>query len=42
MDTNKALILLALASVIACPRPAHAQMTGQTVRHHRVEEEQDP
>lgn len=42
MDTNKALILLALAGVIACPRPAHAQTTGQTVRHHRIEEEQDP
>jgi Flp pilus assembly protein TadD len=42
MDTNKALILLALAGVIAWPRPAHAQMTGQTVRHHRVQEEQDP
>ena len=41
MDTNKALILLALAGVITWSRPAPAQMTGQTVRHHR-EEEQDP
>ena len=43
MDTNKALILLALTGLLALPHPAHAQMTGQTVRHHRVaEEEQDP
>jgi len=43
MDTNRVLILLALACLLAAPHPAHAQMTGQTVRHHRVpEEEPDP
>jgi Flp pilus assembly protein TadD len=44
MDTSKTLIiLLALAGVIAVAAPACAQMTGQTVRHHRVaEEEPDP
>jgi len=44
MDTNKALrvlILLAFAGLIAVA-PSHAQATGQTVRHHRVQEEQDP
>jgi len=43
MDTNKllrTLILLALAGPIATT-PSRAQYTGQTVRHHRVEE-QDP
>ena len=43
MDTNKALILLALGGLLALAQPAKAQMTGQTVRHHRVpEEEPDP
>ena len=44
MDTNRTLrtlILLALASLTAVA-PARAQETGQTVRHHHVEEEQDP
>lgn len=42
MDTSKALILLALAGLIAFAQPTRAQMSGQTVRHHRIEEEQDP
>ena len=45
MDTNKALrilTLLALAGPIAAT-PSPAQYTGQTVRHHRIaEEEHDP
>ncbi len=42
MDTNKALIRLALVGLIVLAPLARAQMTGQTVRHHRVPEEQDP
>jgi Flp pilus assembly protein TadD len=42
MDTNRTLLLLALAGLIAVAPPARAQMTGQTVRHHRVQEPQDP
>jgi len=42
MDTNRTLILLALAGVVAAAPPLRAQMSGQTVRHHRVAEEQDP
>jgi len=42
MATSKALILLALAGLLAVGSPSRAQMTGQTVRHHRVQEEQDP
>ena len=45
MDSNKilrTLILLALAGPIAAT-PSRAQYTGQTIRHHRVaEEEHDP
>jgi tetratricopeptide (TPR) repeat protein len=42
MDTNNPLLLITLAGLIALAPPAHAQMTGQTVRHHRVQEAQDP
>ncbi len=42
MDINRTLILLALAGLLAVVPPSHAQETGQTVRHHRVQEEQDP
>lgn len=42
MDTSRSLILLALAGLIAVVPLSCAQMTGQTVRHHRVQEEQDP
>jgi tetratricopeptide (TPR) repeat protein len=41
MDTNRTLLILALLGLIAVT-PARAQMTGQTVRHHRVQEPQDP
>jgi len=42
MDTNKALILLALGGLMAVTPAARAQMTGETVRHHRIQEEWDP
>jgi len=42
MDTNKTLLLLALAGLTAIAPPLPAQDTGQTIRHHRVAEEQDP
>jgi len=42
MDTNRTVILLALAGLLAVVPLSCAQMTGQTVRHHRVQEEQDP
>ncbi len=42
MDTNRTVILLALAGLIAVVPLSCAQMTGQTVRHHRVQEPQDP
>jgi len=42
MDTNRAFILLALAGLIAVAMPSRAQMTGQTIRHHRIADEQDP
>jgi tetratricopeptide (TPR) repeat protein len=42
MDMNRTLLLLALAGLIAVAPPARTQMTGQTVRHHRVQEPQDP
>jgi tetratricopeptide (TPR) repeat protein len=42
MDTNRTLILLAVAGLLAVALPLRAQMSGQTVRHHRVAEEQDP
>jgi len=42
MDTNKTLLLLALAGLVAVAPSSRAQDTGQTVRHHRVQEEQDP
>ena len=41
MDTNRTLILLTLCGLIAAAPPSCAQMSGQAVRHHRVEE-QDP
>jgi Flp pilus assembly protein TadD len=41
MDTNRTLTWLVLAGLIAVLPPLSAQMAGQTVRHHRVEE-QDP
>jgi tetratricopeptide (TPR) repeat protein len=41
METTKTLIALVLAGLMAAAT-AGAQMTGQTVRHHRVQEEQDP
>ncbi len=41
MDTNKTLIVLALAGLLTLTPAARAQMTGRTVRHHRVQEEQD-
>jgi len=42
MDTNRSLILLALAGLLAVVPPSYAQETDQTVRHHRGDEEQDP
>src|SRR6516225_1585672 len=43
MDTIKGFtLILALASLMAVAHSSTAQMTGQTVRHHRVAEEQDP
>jgi tetratricopeptide (TPR) repeat protein len=42
MDTTRTLILLALAGATVVTLPAGAQLSGQTVRHHRVAEEQDP
>ena len=42
MDTNRVVILLALASVLLMPPRWYAQETDQTVHHHRGDEEQDP
>ena len=42
MDTNRTLILLALAGLLALAPPSYAQETDQTVHHHRGDEEQDP
>ncbi len=42
MDTSRTLILLALAGLIAVVPPSRAQLPGQTVRHHRIQEPQDP
>ena len=42
MDTSRTLTLLAIAGLIALPPLSSGQMTGQTVRHHRLAEEQDP
>ncbi len=42
MDTNRTLILLALAGLLAVAPRSYAQETDQTVHHHRGDEEQDP
>ncbi|MGO9210738.1 MAG: tetratricopeptide repeat protein [Terriglobales bacterium] len=42
MDTNRTLILLALAGLLAVAPPSYAQETDQTVHHNRGDEEHDP
>jgi Flp pilus assembly protein TadD len=41
MDTNKTLLLLALAGLMVVAPSSPAQMTGQTIRHHRIQEPWD-